>query len=394
MGPVVLLDKSPFQKCPKELVPELFRHFTLVVPPILLKEILEDHAEKPQMCFGLARRLDFMEIAINVGFQRMLQSNLMGHPVPLEGQPCLEARPINTAEGLLNVLKEAPEAEALRRWQKGEINPEEREAAARWQKSSETFDMEGFKAHVRKAAEGLPKFRSNEGDTMADVARFVDRWLVGANQMQLLELTLIEFPEEFRVRVRERWEQQKAVSLQAFAPYAYFCLRLRYVFAFGLVNGFLSTHHNSLLDFEYLYYLPFCHIFCSDDKRLHGILAPVLVRDDQTVWDYLKLRRALEETWFFFSQLNPEEVRKWLDTKGHYPPSGSFITRQMYEQYWRVPRESQRNMAQKLPKELVEAVLRKVKAARAELGADAPASVTIIDPSEPLRPSAQVGRGT
>src|SRR4029077_19280555 len=133
---------------------------------------------------------------------------------------------------------------------------EEREAAARWQKASDTFDMEGFKAHVRKSADGLPKFRRNEGETLADVARFVDKLLIVSNQAQLLELALIEFPNEFRNRVRARWERQKPESLQAFAPYAHFCLRLRYVFAFGLVNSYLSTHHNSLLDLEYLYYLP------------------------------------------------------------------------------------------------------------------------------------------
>jgi hypothetical protein len=35
---------------------------------------------------------------------------------------------------------------------------------------------------------------------------------------------------------------------------------------------------------------------------------------------------------------------------------------------------------------MVEEVLRKVTAARAELGEDAPTSITIIDPSEPMRP--------
>ena len=134
------------------------------------------------------------------------------------------------------MLSEAPEAEALQRWQKGETSADEREAAARWQKASDTFDMEGFKAHVRKAADGLPKFRGNEGDTMADVARFVDKLLVSSNHAQLLEMTLIEFPEEFRARVRDRWDRQKAGSLQTFAPYAHFCLRLRYVFAFGLAG--------------------------------------------------------------------------------------------------------------------------------------------------------------
>lgn len=43
-------------------------------------------------------------------------------------------------------------------------------------------------------------------------------------------------------------------------------------------------------------------------------------------------------------------------------------------------------MAKELPENLVEEVLLKVRAARAELGEDAPASMTIIDSAEPLRP--------
>ena len=384
MGPGILLDKSPFQKCPRVLLPELFRHYSLVVPPILLKEVLEDHAESPQRFFALAKRLDFMDLAINVGFQRMLRGDLMGCAVPMDGRPCVEGATISTAEGLLRVLREAPEAEALHRWQNGEISGEECEAAVRWQKAADTFDMEAFKAHVRTTAEGLPKFRKNEGDTIADVAGFVDKLLAVSNQAQLRELSLVEFGEEFRARVRERWAREKPESLRAFAPYAHFCLRLRYVFAFGLANGYLSTHHNSLLDLEYLYYLPFCHIFCSDDKKLHNVLQHVLLRADQTFLEYATLEKALKETWFFFGQLPDGGMKKWLETKGHYPPRGSLVTREMYNRHWKVPGGGERNLAKKLPKELVDAVGRKVRAARAELGERVPHRLTVSDPSEPV----------
>ena len=383
MGPVILLDKSAFQKCPRNLLPELFRHYSLVVPPILLKEILEDHAESPQQFFALAKRLDFIDVSINLSYQRVLEGELLGHPVSMCGQPCMAARAINSAEGLLHVFSEAPEAEALRKWQKGAISLAEREAAIRWQTGSDGFDMEGFKAKLRKTADGLPKFGGNKHSALQHLVVFVDRLLALPDQLQFLELALLEFGEEFRGSVRARWHEKKPASLQGFAPYAHYCLRLRYIFALALANGHISSDHNSLLDLEYLYYLPFCQIFCSDDKKLHNVIQPALLRADQAFWDYVTFERALRETHFFFDQLSPDGVRKWLDRKGHYPPRGPSITRQMYARHWKLPAELEGNFAKKLPQALVDSVIRKVKAARAELGEHAPPHLTIIDPSEP-----------
>lgn len=383
MGPAILLDKSPFQKCPRELLPELFRHYSLVVPPILLKEILEDHAESPQKFFALANRLDFMDISINLSYLRMLQGELLGHPVPMSGQPCMAAKAINSTEGLLHVFSEPPEAEALRKWQKGVISAAERDAAIHWQKDSDSCDVEGLKARLRTVANGIPKFPGNKQSTLQHLAVFVDRLLALPDQLQFLELFLLEFAEEFRGRVRARWRELKPASLWAFAPYAHYCLRLRFIFVIALTNGHISSHHNSLLDLEYLYYLPFCQIFCSDDKKLHNVIQPALLRPDQTFLDYVTLERALRETFSFFSQLSPDGMREWLDSRGHYPPSGPLITQQMYDRHWKLPAELQGNFAKKLPQALVDSVIRKVKAARAELGEQAPPHLTIIDPSEP-----------
>src|SRR5258707_15462417 len=114
MGPGILLDKSPFQKCPQRLLPELFRHYSLVVPPILLKEILEDHAESPSKFMALAKRLDFMELFINLDYQQLCAGNMMGHQVPMSGQPCAAFQSVKSTEGLLHVLTESPDGEALR----------------------------------------------------------------------------------------------------------------------------------------------------------------------------------------------------------------------------------------------------------------------------------------
>jgi hypothetical protein len=252
--------------------------------------------------------------------------------------------------------------------------------------------MEGFTARLRKVADGLPRFRGDKESALQHLALFVDKLLALPDQLQFLELALLEFGEDFRKRVRARWHEVEPSSLQEFAPYAHYCLRLRFIFALALTNGHISTHHNSLLDLEYLYFLPFCQIFCSDDKKLHNVIQSVLLRPDQTFLDYVTLERALHETFAFFAQLSSDRMREWLDSKGHYPPCGPFITQQMYDRHWKLPAELQGNFAKKLPQALVDSVIRKVKAARAELGEQAPPHLTIVDPSEPAESASRKER--
>lgn len=384
MGPAILLDKSSFQKTPRSLLPELFRHFSLVVPPILLHEILEDYANSPGKFSALVNRLDFMDLSINVRYDRLLEGDLLGHRVPMSGQPCVASKPINSAEGLLHVLSDTPEAQALRKWQKGEISTADQETATRWETFSGGFDMEAFKANLRKEAAGLPKFAGDRQSAIQQIANFVDRLLGLENQVQFLELMLLGFPDTFRDRVRSRWHQMQPESLKVFAPIAHYCLRLRYIFALALISDHISSHHNSILDLDYLYYLHFCQVFCSDDRKLHGAMQSVLLRQDQTFLDYLTLERALRETFVFFSQLSPVQIKMWLDKKGHWPPKGShLVVRDIYKKHFDLPVDLQGNFARKLPQALRDSVLRKVEAARAKLGDHAPPHLTIIDPSEP-----------
>ena len=273
----------------------------------------------------------------------------------------------NSEEGLIHIIKESAEAEGLRRWENGGISESEKQTASDWHKGTENFDMEALKTRLRKEADGIPKFSKDKQTAMREVAQLVDRLLTVPDQQQFLELVLQEFRAEFRPRVLDRWNGLQRFPLKDYAPYTHYCLKVKFIFALGLARDLLSSHHNSLLDLEYLYYLPFCQIFCSDDRKLHNVMQSVLLRPDQIFLDYSTFERALKETHFFFRHLTPDQMKKWLEKKGHYPPKGTFITRQIHKQFWNLPEELQKNFAKKLPQELVDSVLRKVKAARSQI---------------------------
>ena len=58
------------------------------------------------------------------------------------------------------------------------------------------------------------------------------------------------------------------------------CLKVDLLFHFGLKSELVGTRPTNKVDLEYLYYLPFCNIFSSNDK-IHKQLAPLLLRDNQ-----------------------------------------------------------------------------------------------------------------
>jgi hypothetical protein len=364
MGPTILLDKSAFQKCRRGFLPLLYYHYSLVVPPILIREVLEDHAEDPNKFMGLVRRFNFMEMFVTMDCRLLREGELLGHRVEMQGRPCFGGNVVNTSAGAITILKPSQEEQALRRWQGGNISNLEKELASKWQQTTDSFDMERLKAELRKHADGIPQFGRDKVAAIAEMGAIVDWILLNPNQLQFLEIVLQEQRKEIHERVRLRWKSENPISLKQFAPFVYHCLKVNFIFALGLVRNLISSEPNTLLDLQYLYYLPFCEVFVSDDK-FHKSVQALFLRPNQVFMDYKMLERALDETRFFFENLSQDEARQWFEKKGHCPPRAPLsITGQMYKRFWNIPDELQGNMTKKISKELTDFVVQKVKAAR------------------------------
>jgi len=57
--------------------------------------------------------------------------------------------------------------------------------------------------------------------------------------------------------------------------------------------GMLSTRASNVIDLQYLYYLPFCHVFTSGDK-FHKQVAPLFMQQNQLFVDPAKLKADLK----------------------------------------------------------------------------------------------------
>jgi len=86
-----------------------------------------------------------------------------------------------------------------------------------------------------------------------------------------------------------------------------------------MTMGVTQCGLTDLLDFQYLYYLPFCEAFVSDD-RLHRVLAPVLIGEKQRFVPLSAFKASLRATADFFDAV-PEEDRGLVNAAfGGYPP--------------------------------------------------------------------------
>ena len=94
----------------------------------------------------------------------------------------------------------------------------------------------------------------------------------------------------------------------------------------AFVSLFVAFRHDkikwqpsNMLDVMYLYYLPFCMVFVSED-RVHRALAPSLIRPDQsfvTASEFKQGLRQVSQKWASFSE-HQKHLLRWA--LGTYPP--------------------------------------------------------------------------
>lgn len=110
-----------------------------------------------------------------------------------------------------------------------------------------------------------------------------------------------------------RWEKEGKPLFRKFAPYAYYCLVVELMFYHGIKNDFIKTgtKHHVAADIVYLYYLPFCHAFASNDAFFSDF-ARSLMRGDQTYIDLAEMKNDLREIRTYWENLEGEELEEKL----------------------------------------------------------------------------------
>jgi len=341
MGPIIILDKSAFQSLSNEELGFLSKHYTVNIPPVLVLDALADlkqngadRADSQGRVAGLAEKLSLWKSLLNVHYKALCMASLLGHEIAMTGMPVIlggrVVQPNDGNEGM--VFDETSEQEAIRHWREQRFMEAESLLAARWREISRNLaDPSWFRKSLATQYIIIPKVTSIRG-----VSKSVDSILTNANlHTELLQwfMTLLALPAAEQDVVTKRWAEGRTPFLRAWAPYAFFCIKVMFTFYTAAAYKILGSGLTDLIDMEYLFYLPFCMAFCSGSK-LHAQITPMLLNPQQDFVTADELKTDLHSLAMEWKSLSKEEKEDRTRNRGNCPPQNEkSITSRLWQKH-------------------------------------------------------------
>jgi hypothetical protein len=322
----IILDKSVVFGLNNLEIDALDRYFFLIVPPILKDEILADLTKEAEdskttnRIAGQSYRISGNR-GLTPSYRFLLGNSLEGREVPMEGKylPLGESM-VRLAGGSIGTRIETNlEDETIARWERKNFSEHEKVWAKRWRRQNEvSLNPKMYLDKINEAGLSFTPPKSDE-----ELVKTVDSLLEERNlQARLFFLLFREHGGSVKAQdqVIKRWFKEGRPMFRDFAPYAFYCIRVNFLWALGLTNPQLfKADKNDRKDREYCYYLPHCEIFSSKDDK-HKRLVPYLLKSNQRFIDGNELKkdlRKLSENW---EALPREEKLHIQAERGNAPP--------------------------------------------------------------------------
>ena len=339
MGPILIFDKSVLEGISKPDALLLQRYFYTNITPVLFLEVLADLKEPPRKetqtpsdrVAILADKLPVSSSIINAHHDGLLKGELFlgcvrGEHVKMESVPIASSIPRiveNNGQQMGLFYEESDEEKALAAWRGKQFSRLDDLLAQQWKDTQKSLDLAALSKDLRIAFSAAPKF-----STAAAVKAFVDETLLSLDEKKsyvLLDAMLQYFGAEDRLR-REILECWKLINKRAgriimphqFSPYAYYVFSVQLFFNLALSQELVASGKSSKshIDLQYLYYLPFCMVFASNDK-FHKAVVPLFMRKDQKFIDGEALRDDMRKMTAHLASLDPDAKEK---RNSSYPP--------------------------------------------------------------------------
>ncbi len=370
MGPILIFDKSTLESLNPDEAMWLDNFFNSNITPLFFVETLADLEKevrcgrRPEDVVGaLAYKTPDMSSRPSVHHTTLLAGELSGAGnVEMEyGRPIISGGQAMELGGKTGIIfTQAPEEEAFERWQKGEFLALERLIAKAWRRGLSNINLEeNYNLFQSFFPLGKPK-------TFADVKKFVDFHIDGPDQGSLLMfgLSLIGTPPHSQKKVVERWTKTGKPAIRSFAPYFTHVFSVDLFFYLAIAADLIGRGRPShKIDVAYLYYLPFCMVFTSNDK-LHANITPFFLRDNQSFVPGSELKADLRKLDAHYDALPDETKKRGVMSFASDPPADdSFLVTRLWDKHmsprWRESRLSPTpQLESKLGKMIMEKIQR------------------------------------
>lgn len=357
MGPIIILDKSAFQSLSAREHIFLDIHFMENLTPILGLEILGDLRKEGQgsrtaeeIVTVLAGKFGGSGPATNVDYRTLCVNSLLGNHFPLDGRIVPQsARVVRSPDGSRGIFIDlSPFNQAILRWSNGQFTEFERELAGHWRQVTRNLDYDSFVEQLNVHHVILPHVANvselrHHIDALLDIAALQNVWLTWL-------LGQLSVPADYERAIMARWKAS-GHYLQEFAPYAWHCVRVLLMLIGATRHQLISWNPTNLLDIQYLYYLPFCMVFASED-RVHQALVPILLRENQSFVTGSDLKADLHRIVDFRDALSEKQNHYLGYGLGSYPPPArDSVIHELWKMHCRPWRPGRGNQASNLPDE-------------------------------------------
>ena len=343
MGPIALVDKSFLQALNEDQMKAFHKHYSILVTPILLEEILGNLVKSKfspdkalRRVISLAVRANSMSGFSISDFRGICIADLKGHKIPMNGQiPAFGAKEVTASDGSkVIVLDESHEKKILRNWASGKFSEEDKQHAGKLIKEFEEYELLGSQKEMQLKFPENMKYASLE-----EIKEKINRIVETQDNWQLIE-THAKYclaTNDDLAKIKDRWEGLGRPRFDSFAPYAFYTWKIAGIYFLGITAGLIKAGNRAktLIDIIYFYYLPFCHVFISKDN-FHKEFFPLAARDDQSFLWGDTLNADLNQIASFHISLNDKDRIEFEKEFGSYPPPiiGS-NTKEMWEKYMR-----------------------------------------------------------
>lgn len=343
MNITITLDKSTFQSLNFKELLRLSNYFEHNIAPVLVMEILGDlkkevakgKAPSGARVKDFANKLFPIRTVVNAYYRSLIKVELSGHDISMDGRPSLGIEKfVQTEDGLKgSVIAETEEEKAIYKWKAGNFNDADHKLSKLWRVLTTREDIlknlqKVLQLKKNKRIKSFEELLENVNEALNDF-EFQDRWLG----------YMINNYGDGKINgddVFQRWFKEGRPPLAEFSPYVFHCLKVDLLFAIGLQSELIGTKPTNLVDIEYLYYIPFCNVFTSNDK-IHKQLAPLLKRKDQQFIKGDDLKNDLKKIIEFFEKEGELAKKKFA----FEPPiiKGS-LTFSLWKKYFNYPEKS------------------------------------------------------
>lgn len=338
MGPITLFDKSFLEMLSVDQAALFDSLYSANICPVFLTEALADLSKTPpgnrtveKIVSDLAMKSPPMHCYPNAEHTSLCLAELFGHPIEMRGVPAMTSGKLVQHEGQLGVVyDDQEELAALLRWQKRKFYDLERKHARRWRDAMKGVDHR-LLAELTRSALGINERPKTMADAYAIAGLAVDGSTSQGPQLRVA-LALLGLDVNLFPAVHKRWVDAGRPKLREFAPYTAYCLHVELFFHVCIEKMLISPDRASnRVDIAYLFYLPFCQVFVSNDK-LHRAAAPHFLTTRQQFIFGQDLKADLGRLDDYFSAM-PEADREdgLIRLVGGPPDDDSFLTTRVWK---------------------------------------------------------------